>query len=265
MRPTDQMQKIARASCDPLWIQHRFLATGHDVTLDNGTATFIKFRNRYFICTCRHVADAAKGDFVPALMAGQLILNVASCHPDGVYRQNFRFPDRDNYDIAIAPMTDFHFGLMESRKGKAAIDLDAWEDPEWPTAGTLAAVGYLNEHKHNQADNVATPMNFAVADLASSIGPQLPTFTLSSIVDEAHGLFFSGMSGGPVFITASEDKMIPVGIIFEGGPSSGRHENPQSSIGATDIFIRAHTLTPTIFEGWLAAVGLLSSSVSAGC
>ncbi|WP_271591994.1 hypothetical protein [Bradyrhizobium sp. CCBAU 65884] len=257
MTPTDPMLKIARASCDPLWIQHRFLATGHDETLENGTATFIKFKDHHFICTCRHVAEAAKGDFVPALMAGQLILNIASMHPDRVYRHNFRSPE--NYDIAIAPMTGFHFELMQSRKGKAAIDLDAWETPEWSTEGTLAAAGYLNEHKYSLADKVATPMNFAVAELASSIGPQLPTFTLSSVVDEAHGLFFSGMSGGPVFISPAENKLIPVGIIFEGGPSSGRFKNLQTSIGAADILIRAHTLTPTIFESWLAAVDLLPS------
>ena len=257
MGPTNQMQKIARACCDPLWIQHRFLATGHDVTIDNGTATFIKFRGHHFICTCRHVADAPKGDFVPALMAGKLVLNIASYHPDRVYRHNFRLPDRDSYDIAIAPLWDFHWGLLQKRKNKVALDLDVWEEPEWPTEGTLAAVGYLNERKYNQADKVATPMNFAVAELASTIGPDTPTFTLSSVIEQAHGLVFSGMSGGPVFINVSEDKMIPVGIIYEGGPSSDRHENPQSSIGPTDIFIRAHTLTPTIFEKWLAAVDLL--------
>lgn len=258
MTPTDQMQEIARASCDPLWIQHRYLGTGHDDTIDNGTATFIRFKNRYFICTCRHVAAAARDDFVPALMVNQHVMNIASVHPDKVFRHNFRSPD--SYDIAIAPMTDTLFGFIQRHKGKVAINLDTWEAPEWPTEGTLAAVGYLNEHKYRQADKIATPMNFVAAELASSIGPQLPTFTLSSILDQAHGLFFSGMSGGPVFIAVSEDTLVAVGIIFEGGPSSGRHKDSQSSIGPTDIFIRAHTLTPTIFERWLAAVGLLPNN-----
>jgi hypothetical protein len=74
--PTDAMHKIARACTDPLWIQHRFLATGHGETTDNGTATFIKFEGRHYLCTCAHVVEAATGDNVPALMIDRIVLTV---------------------------------------------------------------------------------------------------------------------------------------------------------------------------------------------
>jgi hypothetical protein len=251
--PTQAMQKIARACCDPLWIQHRVLATGHDETIDNGTASFIKFGGGHYVCTCAHVIEAAENaDFVPALMLDNNILNLASPH----HRHNFRFPDRKELDIAIAPLTPFHWGLLESNKCKSAIDLDSWEEPDWPKDGYFAAAGYFNEHKYKLQDKLATPMGFIWAELASDIGPQFPRFVLQSRMDVPHGYFFSGMSGGPIFLPVEEDKMLPVGIIFQGGPSSGRVENPHSLITSQDIFVRGYTLTPQTFSRWLSLTDL---------
>ncbi|THD49362.1 MAG: hypothetical protein E7774_01600 [Bradyrhizobium sp.] len=257
IHPTDAMHKIGAACCDPLWIQHRTLAGGHDKTIDNATATFIKFRDHNFICTCAHVVEAAKGDLVPALMVGQLVLNVASYHVDNVYRHNFRFPDRTEFDIAIAPLDASYWNLLQTKKAKTAIDLDAWEEPEWLTTDTFVAVGYFNEHKYNHEGKVATPLGLVAAEAASSMGAELPKFALSSRLNTPHGYYFSGMSGGPIFLPVSADKMLPVGIVFEGGPSSGRHKARSTLIDPTDILIRAYTLTPLIFEDWLSRTGLL--------
>jgi hypothetical protein len=49
--------KQVRARTDPLFLQDHFLATGHDVSTKNATATYVKFENRIYACTCRHVVE----------------------------------------------------------------------------------------------------------------------------------------------------------------------------------------------------------------
>lgn len=34
------------------------MLTGHDETTESATGTFIKFKGRLFVCTCRHVFEA---------------------------------------------------------------------------------------------------------------------------------------------------------------------------------------------------------------
>ncbi len=103
--PSNAMHKIARACTDPLWLQHPLLATGHDITTENGTATFIKFDGRHYLCTCRHVVETANGGNVPALMIDQNVINLSNFQTDQsgkvVNQHVFRFPDPSRFDIAL--------------------------------------------------------------------------------------------------------------------------------------------------------------------
>ena len=79
---------------------------------------------------------------------------------------------------------------------------------------------------------------------------------------------FSGMSGGAVYaIEASErhevedDELFPVGIVYEGSPSTHRMREQEGEQAAAaifsdrDIFVRALKLTPDIFDDWLERSG----------
>jgi hypothetical protein len=258
--PTDAMHKIARACTDPLWIQHRFLATGHGETTDNGTATFIKFEGRHYVCTCAHVVEAAKGDNVPALMIDRTVFNFANYQidPSGkpVYRHIFRIPDRQRFDIAIAPIDSYWWDTLRTKKGKSAIDLDAWQNTTWPQNPCYLAAGYPTEHKYNVEEELAVGMALVAAEPASTMSPSSTSFTLHSSVEVPHGYYFSGLSGGPIFLPEEVDRLVPVGIIIEGGPSSSSAPESFISDGNT-IFIRGQTLTPTIFKEWLGLTDLV--------
>jgi hypothetical protein len=76
------------------------------------------------------------------------------------------------------------------------------------------------------------------------------------------------MSGRPVYAVegheerdAEDDDLFPIGIIFEGFPGSGRPDaqgrrDPASAfLTDRDLFFRALTLTPEIFDEWLQMAG----------
>jgi Trypsin-like peptidase domain len=255
---SEAMQKAARACTDPLWIQHRFLATGHGTHLPNGTATFIKLEGKHYIVTCEHVASESKGDNVPALMIDKnAVINIANYNNAGEYVQNFRFPDKNTIDIAIYRLTDYHWSLLVEKKSKIAIDLDYWREPAWNGQFSYAAVGYPAEHKYDHDGQlVAAPMAFCVAEPSSDIRPDKPTFVLHSELPAPHGWYFSGMSGGPVFQISDDHKLLPSGIIFEGGPSSSVPGRESTYAKSNELFFRGHTLTPNIFSEWLRKAGL---------
>jgi hypothetical protein len=247
---TDAMHKLARACTDPLWLQDRFLQTGHHEGNPNGTATFITFERSTYYLTCEHVVSAAKTNQVPELWLDRVALNIADYHPDRVYRHNFRFPEASVVDIAMYRLTEFHWGLLQNKKGKVAINLDAWREPTWEADATFIAAGYPTGHKTATSDDkVAAPMPLFVSDLASEISADKPTFALHSALANPHGWTLSGLSGGPVFRVEDENTLLPVGLVFEGGPSTEAGETQFAT--ANQIFIRATTRSPKTFDGWL--------------
>lgn len=112
-----------------------------------------------------------------------------------------------------------------------------------------------------------------VAEVASQLGRTEHSITLSSTLDKPHGYYFSGMSGGPVYAvegpqqrTVEDGDLLPVGLIFEGFPSSGRPESQGTRDAASafltdnDLFFRALTLTPEYFDEWLAKARFVQKS-----
>ena len=77
-------------------------------------------------------------------------------------------------------------------------------------------------------------------------------------------MYCSGMSGGVVFTDiivkgdGSTAGPCPIGIVFEGSPGSSEEWASRAEglfLTERDVLIKAHTLTPQIFEGWLAQAG----------
>jgi hypothetical protein len=56
----ERWKSEAAGNCAPLYIQDAFLFNGHDASTKNATATLVKFKGRYYACTCRHVVEIVK-------------------------------------------------------------------------------------------------------------------------------------------------------------------------------------------------------------
>ena len=190
----------------------------------------------------------------PALMVGRVVINLSFFTADGL-RSALRGPTVDDgyeIDVCICEI-DSHWELLQAHKDKEAIDLDEWTEPPWQETRMCAAVGYADEHKTTQGGQVATPMPVVIAELQSKLSAEAREFTLSSTLDEPHGMHFSGMSGGPIIGLWGEADYKPIGLIFEGYPSSG--DAPASElVGPNDILVRGLLLTPERFNSWLLAI-----------
>lgn len=274
---------VARRQTDPLWIQHHFLATGHDETTPSATATFVKRRGRQYMVTCGHVLRSVKrrreqnGEkmLTMALHVDRAVLNLSSVGPEGVVLR-IRTPEAELHsepaDVAIASLEPSAWEILSSGKNKTAIDLDSWQAPDWRSVQKCLAVGYENEGKttlqSEGSKKIATRLLNVVADLCAMPTDGATGFQLLSELDRSHGYAFSGMSGGAVYAIegsdrteVEDDELLPVGIVYEGYPSThrgGEHNVEQANdsiFSERHIFIRALMLTPGIFDAWLERSG----------
>jgi len=260
---TARLSQTCRKYSDPLFLQDYFLASGHGHKTHNGTATFVKYEGKHYLCTCEHVATAIGDQSIvgsntlhptASLMIGKLVVNLSSFTTEGL-QSSFDAPAaRDGYkfDVCIA-LIESHWDYIRTHKEKEAIDLDSWSEPPWSEVELCAAAGYADEHKTTQDDKVTVPMPVVTAELQSKIQPDTREFTLSSSLSEPHGMYFSGMSGGPILALWGNDNLAPIGLIFEGYPSN--RATPTSNLaGPNDILIRGLLLTPTTFSHWLQQI-----------
>lgn len=84
-------------------------------------------------------------------------------------------------------------------------------------------------------------------------------FLMASSLENENSYYFSGMSGGAVYAVSDNEPCIKlVGIVFEGSPGSSEEwgsRNSDSFFTRREIQIRAHTITPSKFDHWLALAG----------
>lgn len=254
------LSRICRKYTAPVFLHDYFLASGHNEKTPNGTVTFVRFRGHHFACTCRHVLaekddKAVMGTAVrnptAALMLGNAVINFSSFTVEGLRSSFSSPPSGGDYEIDVSIAScDLYWGAPNVAQEKEAIDLDSWREPPWEEIKYCAAAGYANEGKWMEADKVVTPMPLAIAEVISRISGDSREFTLHSSLGEPHGIYFSGMSGGPILAVLGETEFLPIGLIFEGYPSSSAV--PESVFaGPKDIFIRGLTLSPTRFQSWL--------------
>ena len=250
---------------------------------NSATFTFIKRHGQVFAVTCGHVVDEVSNEkSIPgarlptlALHVEPGVLNLSQITGIGRINHVTRVAEKvgvhRDVDIAIARLPDNYWAMLVARKRKIAIDLDAWREPDWKSVKMCAATGYPNEHKNQvdveDRDMVAASFLKVVAEVSSELGSDKKFITLSSTLDEPHGHYFSGMSGGPIYAIegdldreVSDEELIPIAIIFEGYPGSGRGEAAENvDLAAAfltdrDIFFRGLLLTPETFDEWLKLV-----------
>jgi hypothetical protein len=250
--------KACRAYSDPLFLQDHFLSTGHNETIHNGTATFVNYRGHVYGCTCQHVSDAVDDPAITAgphptaaLMVDRVVLNLSFWTAEGL-RTALRTvtPGQGQHQVDVAIVELGHtWDMIREKKQKIAINLDEWEPPPWDDAHLCHAAGYPDEHKSADGAILSAPMTLVTAELSSKLSDSSREFTLSSQLDKPHNFFFSGISGGPILATWG-DRFSPIGLVFEGEPSSRTATSGWA--GPNDILIRGILLTPQRIEEWLA-------------
>ena len=276
-------ESLPRRQTDPAWLQDHFLSKGHDETTRSATFTFVKRHGRHYAVTCRHIIEAISDPkMIPgarnptvAIHIGKRVLNLSYFTAKGL-ALGIHVPHaetkQEEVDVAIAPLEDSYWDLLTSRKNKVAIDLDNWREPNWQSVKYCLAAGYPDEHKgkvlSEGGEKVGNQLVVVVAEVSSRLARSERLIALSSTLDKAHCYYFSGMSGGPVYAVegheqreVEDEELFPIGIIFQGYPSSGRLDVQSGTDAASafltdkDLFFRALTLTPKSFDEWLQKAG----------
>ncbi|MGF6547627.1 hypothetical protein [Paraburkholderia youngii] len=260
--------KRATAHCEPLFISP-IRGSSHTAQKENATLTYIRFKRRLYGVTCGHVFDSQFGE--EAALVNML----------GVFGQgtNYQFSDesRPHFmgkllslrtfdlhapDIAITQLPDIFQALHMDPKSKVAIDLDHWSEPEWSAIRVPVAIGFPTEHKHEAEGVVSAESVAAYAPLTSGLAHGVETFVMHWTDKSNSGVRLSGMSGAPVFCTLADNTVTIIGIVFEGSPSTTadwerkRSGEGDGFLSHEDIHIRAVSLSPNIFAGWLEMIGV---------
>lgn len=261
----DHVHKVALSHCEPLFLSLPFLGDGHSSEKANGTITFIEYKGRIFGVTCAHVYDeqVTAGKWLTLHGKDRYIYQLGTFTQDG-YKSLLR-PLRDKSDdgpdIAIIELGESVRKIHFERKGKQAINLDNWAEPSWSEIKVPVAFGYPTEHKTKPENLLSSQLVSVAAEATRAITANDESFLLASSLESDNTYFFSGMSGGPVYHVA-DPKANPtlIGIVFQGIPGSSAEweaRDEQSFLTRKDIQIRAHTLTPNIFDEWLRQAGFL--------
>lgn len=250
--------------CEPLFLLDEWMRSGHSEATENGTLTYLKLDGKVYGVTCRHVVASAgeakgSGRMFAAVMHGRVVSFFRYIDTlAGGYAITFRFPALPNEEPDIA-IHCFGVDMAEAQalKGKVPIDLDVWREPVWSQVKLGAAVGYGTEHKIRLEDKVAAPMHVVTASLSSAVHVDSKQIVLSDQLNSPHGVFFSGLSGGPIFVDDGDESLKFAGIVFEGAPGSSLawkdRDLDQSFIDERDIVVYGVRITPGRFREWVAS------------
>lgn len=257
--------KMAIAVCEPLYLSQHFMKDGHSAEKANGTITYVRYKNHIFGITCAHVYFSQFDDDGVASKCLMVYGNRTSYH-FGVYTENgysshFRSmrknkEDVDQPDIAIVHLGGGYEELHMEQKNKHPIELEKLIEPDWENAKMCMATGFPTEHKTQTETHVSAGLAQVTAECTGKLSSTRDKFMLFSSLSEPHNVFFSGMSGGPIFCDdiTGQNTLTLVGIVFEGMPGSSADWNSRrddSFLNSADVQIHGYTLTPKIFEGWL--------------
>ncbi len=268
----ERFKSEAASNCAPLFIEDLFLVGGHNASTRNATATFVMFEGKYYACTCRHVVELVQKrreagyspfptlapffdkTYIPlSLLTAEGLKDAISIVAPGA--------NEDCMDLAIADISTVWPQL--SSIGKVAIDMnpESYREPRWARAQMLAAAGWPEVNKRNVIRNDGEERVFGtiallVAEKNGDLDRHDRIVLMKSNLGNPHGWFFSGISGGPMFVI-QEERLVPVALTFEGWPQT-KDEPPHAELTDQDIMVRGLTLTPDNFRRWLVSARLKS-------
>ncbi|HTA64057.1 MAG TPA: hypothetical protein VK753_01010 [Xanthomonadaceae bacterium] len=260
------IQVEAAKHSEPLFLSPPWLQGGHTIEKANGTITYVQQGGEIFGITCAHVyyqQFASEPHKWLTIHGKERYIYQFGTFTQNGYKSHFRplrMPKSDNGpDIAIVKLDDAFKKIHFERKGKAAIDLDNWTEPNWIELRTPVAFGFPTEHKSEADGFLQCPLAAVVAELTRPISISDDSFLMASSLERENTFYFSGMSGGAVYCMLDSERPIElIGIVFEGFPGSSAEWQSRPNgcfLTANDIQIRAHVITPDIFQTWLGIAG----------
>jgi hypothetical protein len=259
METKERSARIAN-HCMPLYIGGRYLIGGHDAATTSATVTFVKHQGIDYAVTCEHVSrEAYRTDRMTARMHfGRVVVQLDQFDSRGMTRLLKSVGGNQPVDVSICRLGAKYVEQVSANSGRQRlpIDLDSLEEVVWSGEMFGLAAGYPDKAKYETGETVSAPMVEVTAPIVSG-GGSAETFTLHTSLEAPSPYGFSGMSGGPVFLIKDGGAVSFIGIVFEGSPSQLGTELPGDGfLGKNDVLIRAHRLTPSIFERWLEDAGL---------
>ncbi|GLS05933.1 hypothetical protein GCM10007860_30970 [Chitiniphilus shinanonensis] len=260
----EMLHKIAGTHSEPLFLSPPWMSGGHTIEKANGTITYISYRGGLYGVTCAHIYDYQFSSNPPKWLTVhglQRVIYQFGFFDQSGYKSLFRslrLSDPSLPDIAIVRLDAAFASINMEAKGKIAIDLDSWIEPTWADLKCPVAFGYPTEHKTESEGLVQAPLISVTAELTRPIGPNDVSFLMASSLEQENSYYFSGMSGGAVYCHFADAPPSVVGVVFEGSPGSSiewQNRTEESFYTREDIQIRAHKLTPDIFQSWLSIAG----------
>jgi hypothetical protein len=244
----------------------------------NGTLTLIKRLGKHYAVTAGHVSALtfpdARGHFASRCLSfkvGKTIINLAQIAAGGLEHQGRRAIDISPsapIDLSIFALSGFAEHLLFQVAEKTPIDLDAWVTPPWSRISHCLAFGYPTEHKSLVDKDTHTEFRQTMISPLVQVGSLREgsdTFSLSDRLERSCDYAFSGMSGGPVYAIdgapdlVTDSGLFPIGLIFEGHPSSHKRSEvaADSFLDDRDILFRCLSLSPERFDEWLGSEPLV--------
>lgn len=191
-----------------------------------GTVTFIRYRDKTYAVTARHVIEAldklaAKEGINPFYLCP--VAPGITIH--GPFFYPTKFFGESEPDIAICPIHN----ALPAYIGKSAYQISEADDPKWEELTHGIAHGYPTALKYDHSRNGRTLLSLpgatAVAASLRSNAQYLPFASFQSELDTPLTISsLSGMSGGPVFWCKKEIYGL-LGFVIENlGIASGGDE-----------------------------------------
>lgn len=260
----EMLHKAAGTHSEPLFLSPPWMSGGHTIEKANGTITYVSYKGGLYGVTCAHICDYQFSSNPPkwlTIHGRQRVIYQFGYFDQSGYKSLFRslrLSDPKLPDIAIVKLDVAFASIHMKAKGKVAIDLDSWVEPTWADLKCPVAFGYPTEHKTEGNGLLQAPLIGVTAELTRPIGPNDESFLMASSLEQENTYYFSGMSGGAVYCHFSDAPPSVVGVVFEGSPGSSiewQNRTEESFYTREDIQIRAHKLTPDIFQNWLSIAG----------
>jgi hypothetical protein len=200
---SDELMKAGQHAATIARFKYQGLERGlvPDAKSETATVTFIKYADRTYAVTARHVIQT----FESLVKKDGFQFEGYSCvqYPGVAIAGPFlmppaQYPYRDP-DIAICPVNE----QLPAKIGKTAFEVRREGDAKWPVTHALA-VGFPTVEKHDVEDELgrtklALPCVHAVAEGLDSSGTSDQVQFHSELSEKPSVVSLSGMSGGPVF------------------------------------------------------------------
>ena len=245
---SDEFSANACKHCAPMFIIPHNLDMAPTADDPSATLTFIKFQDRTYGVTCKHVVTALRNMIKATGIDNSHTFFIALKRHHFV-QDRFCIPPGDwvtpEPDIAVRELhPDF-----PAHVGKVALDIDANPVPSLNRVSFAVAVGFPDRLKTqipaSSGYQLAMPCVHAVAENHSKVGPSFTLFSELQATPSIRDL--SGMSGGPIYW--SDDTAYGLlGITYESSPLDG------SVSGASSVHIKGHLADRETIERWVSHV-----------